>query len=148
MEFSDGRLVDATLNLLKLLSREVAANWPLETKDSLSTLLSETLSNLMKVVMNLTHDSNDECKLCYKVHFSSFHLNPMFVSYFSRWKQSLWRQIAYVGSNFGLPFTHVFVSTRRQIFRYHDSGKLFALFTNPRWFSNDIFFQIDRPWVF
>lgn len=62
MEFSNGRLVDATLNLLKLLSREVAAYWPLGTKDSLSQLLSETLSNLMKVVMNLTHDSNDDCK--------------------------------------------------------------------------------------
>nr|CAG4646816.1 EOG090X017M [Megafenestra aurita] len=60
MEFSNGRLVDATLNLLKLLSREVAAYWPLGTKDSLSQLLSETLSNLMKVVMNLTHDSNDD----------------------------------------------------------------------------------------
>lgn len=63
MEYSNGRLVDATLNLLKLLSREVAAYWPPGTKDALSHLLSETLSNLMKVVMNLTHDSNDDCKL-------------------------------------------------------------------------------------
>jgi hypothetical protein len=63
MEFSNGRLVDATLNLLMLLSREVAIYWPHGTKSSLSSLLSETLSNLMKVVMNLTHDSNDDCKL-------------------------------------------------------------------------------------
>ena len=63
MEYSNGRLVDATLNLLKLLSREVAAYWPPGSKDTLSHLLSETLSNLMKVVMNLTHDSNDDCKL-------------------------------------------------------------------------------------
>lgn len=62
MEFCGGRLVDATLNLLKLLSREVAAIWSLGTKDSLSSLLSDTLSNLMKVVMNLTHDSNDDCE--------------------------------------------------------------------------------------
>lgn len=63
MEFSNGRLVDGTLNLLMLLCREVAVFWPAGSKVSLSNLLSETLSNLMKVVMNLTHDSNDDCKL-------------------------------------------------------------------------------------
>lgn len=60
MEFSNGRLVDGTLNLLMLLCREVAVFWPAGSKVSLSNLLSETLSNLMKVVMNLTHDSNDD----------------------------------------------------------------------------------------
>ena len=61
--FSNGRLVDATLKLLELLSREVVAYSHPVTKDSFGHLLSETLSNLMKVMMNLTHDSNDECKL-------------------------------------------------------------------------------------
>ena len=75
MEFSNGRLVDATLNLLKLLSREVAVYWPPGAKSSLSNLLSETLSNLMKVVMNLTHDSNDDCKLDYISYLIYFCFN-------------------------------------------------------------------------
>ncbi|XP_059351201.1 protein wings apart-like isoform X2 [Daphnia carinata] len=60
MEFSNGRLVDGTLSLLMLLCREVAVFWPAGNNVSLGNLLSETLSNLMKVVMNLTHDSNDD----------------------------------------------------------------------------------------
>lgn len=62
MEYSNGVLVDATLKLLQMLCREVAAYSQSVAKDSLVQLLSETLSNLMKVVMNLTHDSNDDCK--------------------------------------------------------------------------------------
>jgi hypothetical protein len=55
--------VDATLNLLKLLAREVGFYSPPIAKDSLGHILSESLSNLMKVVMNLTHDNNDDCTL-------------------------------------------------------------------------------------
>jgi hypothetical protein len=80
MEFSNGRLVDATLNLLMLLSREVAIYWPHGTKSSLSSLLSETLSNLMKVVMNLTHDSNDDCKLLEIKSIYFQQLNLLFLS--------------------------------------------------------------------
>lgn len=61
MNFSGGILVHSTLSLLQLLSREVAAYSPPILKDSLGQLLSDTLSNLMKVVMNLTHDSTDDC---------------------------------------------------------------------------------------
>nr|CAG4648495.1 EOG090X017M [Polyphemus pediculus] len=60
LEYSDGRLVDATLKLLELLAREVIAYSPPVSKDSLGHLLSEALTNLMKVIMNLTHDSNDD----------------------------------------------------------------------------------------
>jgi len=60
LEFSDGQLVDVTLKLLELLSKEVVAYSHPVTKDSFGHLLSETLSNLMKVMMNLTHDSNDD----------------------------------------------------------------------------------------
>ena len=62
MEYSNGRLVDSTLKLLQMLSREVVAFTQPVAKDSLGHLLSESLSNLMKVIMNLTHDSNDDCK--------------------------------------------------------------------------------------
>ena len=65
MEYSNGRLVDSTLKLLQMLSRELAAYSPPITKDSLGNLLSESLSNLMKVVMNLTHDSNDDCEFAF-----------------------------------------------------------------------------------
>lgn len=62
MEYSNGLLVDAALKLLLMLSKEVVAYSQSMSKDSLGHLLSETLSNLMKVIMNLTHDSNDDCK--------------------------------------------------------------------------------------
>lgn len=61
LEYSCGRLVDATLRLLRLLAREVTLYSHMVAKDSLGHILSEALSNLMKVIMNLTHDNNDEC---------------------------------------------------------------------------------------
>lgn len=61
LEYSNGRLVDASLRLLQLLSREVAFYASYVGKDSLGFILSESLSNLMKVVMNLTHDNDDDC---------------------------------------------------------------------------------------
>lgn len=77
MGYSGGRLVDATLKLLQMLSREVAAYAQPVAKDSLGYLLSETLSNLMKVVMNLTHDSSDDCKLLYwLLHFRPMLIHP------------------------------------------------------------------------
>ena len=75
MVYSNGRLVDSSLKLLQMLSRELAAYSPPITKDSLGNLLSETLSNLMKVVMNLTHDSNDDCELLFCVSLFAL-LNP------------------------------------------------------------------------
>ncbi len=91
MEYSNGVLVDATLKLLQMLSREVAAYSQSVAKDSLVQLLSETLSNLMKVVMNLTHDSNDDCKFLtiLKLYHSRI-INILFFFKCSNWQSCLW----------------------------------------------------------
>ena len=91
MEYSNGVLVDATLKLLQMLSREVAAYSQSVAKDSIVQLLSETLSNLMKVVMNLTHDSNDDCKFftILKLNHSTI-INILFFFKYSNWQSCLW----------------------------------------------------------
>lgn len=67
MQFSNGVLVDATLKLLQFVSQEIAVYSSLN--DSVAQLLSEALVNLMKVVMNLTHDSSCDCKRCLLLFF-------------------------------------------------------------------------------
>lgn len=67
MQFSNGVLVDATLRLLQFVSQEISVHSPLS--GSVGQLLSDALTNLMKVVMNLTHDSSSDCTYS----FSSSH---------------------------------------------------------------------------
>nr|CAG4638252.1 EOG090X017M [Cyclestheria hislopi] len=59
LKYSQGQLVDVTLELLRLFTREIAAYAPV-AKDSVGHVIGEALCSLMKVVMNLTHDNTDE----------------------------------------------------------------------------------------